>query len=289
MQNSLSNVARENRLFREIHSPHNKTIMVIGRSDTGKTSFIERLADHCSQKTEVAIVDLDMGQSHIGPPATIAWGKVKGGFKSWQDIKMKDFYFTGALSPVGSLLPAVTGARLETEKALDVCDKVIIDTTGLITEPEGRVLKQFKIDLLKPDIIIALERSDELEHILRSFAFQKMPKILRLPVLKKTGTKSTAIRSEYRTDQFRAYFKNAKDMTVSLENIGIRFTRESIRLNNIELKNRIISFRDKKNMDMALGIVTEAHARKRIIKVRTPLKRNRKIASIVIGTVQVDL
>jgi polynucleotide 5'-kinase involved in rRNA processing len=62
MQNSLSNLARENRLFRAIYSPRNKIIMVIGRSDTGKTTFIERLADHLSQKTEVGIVDLDMGQ-----------------------------------------------------------------------------------------------------------------------------------------------------------------------------------------------------------------------------------
>jgi polynucleotide 5'-hydroxyl-kinase GRC3/NOL9 len=213
---------------------------------------------------------------------------MKGGFKSWQDIKVKDFYFTGALSPLGSLLPAVTGARLITEKALGLCNKIIIDTTGLINEPDGRVLKQFKVDLLKPDIIIALERSGELENILKSFTFYKFPKVLRVPVLKRTGTKSTALRSEYRIDQFRTYFENAREMTVSFENTGIRFTREPVRFNNRELKNRIISFRDAKNMDMALGIVKEIHARKKTLVVHSPLNKNRKIASIVIGTVQID-
>jgi polynucleotide 5'-hydroxyl-kinase GRC3/NOL9 len=284
----FSEFSEENKIIKAAFSPHCRVSMVIGRSDTGKTTFIERLADHLSQKTEVGIVDLDMGQSHIGPPSTIAWGRMKGGFKSWQDIKVKDFYFTGALSPLGSLLPAVTGAKLITEKALGLCNKIIIDTTGLINEPDGRVLKQFKVDLLKPDIIIALERSGELENILKSFTFYKIPKVLRIPVLKRTGTKSTALRSEHRMNQFRTYFKNAEEMTVSLENIGIRFTRGPVRFNNVELKNRIISFRDEKNMDMALGIVKEVHARKKTLVVHSPLNKNRKIASIVIGTVQID-
>lgn len=62
-----------------ICTPENSTIMVLGGADTGKTTLIEYLADLLANKFSVGIVDCDTGQSHIGPPTTIAWGRVGGG------------------------------------------------------------------------------------------------------------------------------------------------------------------------------------------------------------------
>src|SRR5512143_4154216 len=104
----------------------NRLIMVIGGSDTGKTTLIEFLADFLSAKTKVGIVDLDMGQSHIGPPTTIAWGRVSGRFRDWKDIPVEDFYFTGTVTPFGSLVPSVAGAKLITDRALSSVRKVIV-------------------------------------------------------------------------------------------------------------------------------------------------------------------
>jgi polynucleotide 5'-kinase involved in rRNA processing len=285
----LEDFIKEDRIVNEIRNPRNKLIMVMGAADTGKTTLIECIGDLLAKHTVLGIVDLDMGQSRIGLPTTVAWGKIKGRFKSWSDIKTENFYFTGTLSPIGSLLPAVTGAKLITDKAISCCGKVIIDTTGLIAEPAGRVLKQFKIDLLSPDIILALEHSGELGHILDSFKAHKFPKIYRFSVPVQADLKSTPQRTLYRSEKFKSYFLGAHTIEVSYENIGIRFTRDPVRFTISELKKRIISFRDQKNNDVALGIIEKIHARDKKLFIRTPASKDEKFPAIVIGDVQIEL
>ncbi len=97
MNGRLENFIKEPIILREIQNPHVRLVMVIGMSDTGKTALIECLADYLSKQTDVGIVDLDMGQSHIFLPTTVSWGKVRKGFKIWQSIKADEFYFTGVL------------------------------------------------------------------------------------------------------------------------------------------------------------------------------------------------
>lgn len=285
----LEDFIKASRILKEIQYPQNRIMMVIGMSDTGKTVLTECLSDHLSKRTEVGIVDLDMGQSHISLPTAIAWGKIKEGFKSWQSIKVEDFYFTGALSPVGSLLPAVTGAKLITDKAVASCKKVVIDTTGLTSEPVGRVLKQFKIDILFPDIILALEYSGELGHILDGFKSQKSPQICILPVPDRVGSKSPAKRRRHRIERFRSYFTGAQTHEVSLENTGIRFTGRPSRLTNAELKNRTVSFRNDENRDIALGLIIEVHQRHRKILVKSPIHKDMKFSTMMIGTARIEL
>ena len=92
-------------------------IVLIGGSDTGKTTLVERIADWLAGSGTVAVVDSDMGQSHIGPPTTIGWGLVKSEFAHWNSIKTESFYFIGATSPYRNLLPTVVGAKLMCEAA----------------------------------------------------------------------------------------------------------------------------------------------------------------------------
>ena len=56
------------------------TGLVLGASDTGKTTLVETLAGKLAEAGPVAVVDADIGQSHIGPPATVGWAMAgKGG------------------------------------------------------------------------------------------------------------------------------------------------------------------------------------------------------------------
>jgi len=265
----------------------NKCTIVIGASDTGKTTFIETVINHLSVKDEIAIVDLDIGQSHIGPPTTIAWGKIRGHFTGWESIKVEDFYFTGSISPMGNLVPCLTGATLITERARRACKTVLIDTTGLISDHSGRILKHYKIELIRPDLIIALDRQGELDFLLRGF--KGVPEILKMKVSEKVMQKSHQQRAAYRAEKLKEYFSGANTIEISYQEKGIRFTREQVRLSTVEMQNRIISFRDRNNLDIALGIVKEAHLRKKTLIVRTPLQENVDFSSIIIGGEKIDL
>ncbi len=269
-------------------NPRNRLVMVVGGSDTGKTTLVTRVAELLSGNTEVGIVDLDMGQSHIGPPTTIAWGRAGTGLRDWEGIRAEDFYFTGAVSPIGSLLPAVAGAKMMTDKALSCCERIIVDTTGLIAEPSGRVLKQHKIDLLSPDIILALERLGELGHILDSFRFHELPKIHRLSVPPEVRVKTGARRGQYRFEKMKKYFLNAGLLEVSIEDAALRFTgRPSQSLH--DLRDKIVSFRDEKNNDIALGFVEGVLLRQKRLRIRTPLEGKGGFSSLVIGRTSMDM
>ena len=276
-------------LLEAIVDPGKRQIMVMGGSDTGKTTLVESVVSLLSEQAAVGIVDLDMGQSHIGPATTIAWGKTDQGFRGWDGTGVEEFYFTGSLTPVGNLLPSVAGAKLMTENALSSCGKVVVDTTGLISEPAGRVLKQHKIDALSPDIILALEYARELRPILDAFRFHKRPEIHRLQAPDQVTTKSMANRNRYRLGRMEHYFRHASTREVSLEEVGIRFARGPSGFGRIGLKNRIVSFRDEENRDIALGIIRGIHLKDNLLSVLTPLDSEKKISAIVIGSTEIDL
>jgi polynucleotide 5'-kinase involved in rRNA processing len=57
----------------------------------------------------------------------------------------------------------------------------------------------------------------------------------------------------------------------------------------MELESRIISFRDKDNKDVALGIIRGIQLKDNLLSVLTPLGSERKISAIMIGNIEIDM
>lgn len=260
-------------------SDNARSIMLIGGADTGKTSLAGEILDFLSAKGEAGALDLDTGQSHIGPPATMAWGLVKGGFRGWDKIAVKGFYFTGALSPPGNLLPSLTGAKLLMDAALESCEKLVIDTTGLISGTIGRIYKQYKLDLLDPDVVVAIEREDELGHILDAYRFQKRPRVLGVRMPPQAVLKSVAARTEWRAKRFREYFRGARAIDIDLGSVGLRFTK----IEEEGLEGRLVSLRDDLQKDLALGYIVEDRLKDGGLVVRSPLPLGEAFTAVIIG------
>ncbi|MBL7074840.1 hypothetical protein ISS37_06345 [candidate division KSB1 bacterium] len=279
-------------LEREVLRSQNRIVMVLGGPGTGKTTLVEGLADLLSEEGSVGVVDLDMGQSHLGPPTTIAWGLVEGGFIGWENIVVRDMYFTGSTSPVGHLLPTITGARINLDRVTRAVEKVIIDTTGLIDGEIGRVLKWHLIDLLRPRIIIALERTQELEPILRAYRplglrGTKGPIIYRMPVPSGAKLKTQGERSLYREKKFREYFGKGRLLRVEWRRIGVRGTEGLVRHHRDLLLNRLVSLRDLWGNDRALGLVMGIDFDKGLLSVLTPLPEEAAVGAIALSDLRI--
>jgi polynucleotide 5'-hydroxyl-kinase GRC3/NOL9 len=289
MPGQLEDLIRDSSVVEELIRPGNRKIMVIGGTDTGKTTMIECLIDLLSKEGNVGIVDLDMGQSHVGPPTTVAWGEVRGGFRGWSQVAMEEFYFTGAVSPVRSLLPAIVGAKLMTDRAASSCGKIVIDTSGMISGPLGRILKQSKIDILAPDMIPALQCSGELGHIIDPFYENVMPKIYIFPVSPTMRSKSIPMRGQYRFESMTSYFASSDIREVPINLAVMRFTSEPSGRSVIDLTDRVISFRDRYNRDLALGIIEEIRMKEEMFMIRTPLTRDADFSAIIVGKTRIDM
>lgn len=128
-------------------------VLVIGGSDAGK-----RFLSLLRRGAEVAIVSADVGQPGFGPPAAVTLACLAYPV-DFATLSPAAYFFVGSANPIGRLLPLVVGtANLVREASASF---VIVDTTGLI-QGAGRVLKNYKIEALRPDVIVALERQNEL-------------------------------------------------------------------------------------------------------------------------------
>ena len=182
-----------------------------------------------------------------------------------------------------------------TDMALAACEKVFVDTTGLIAGGAGRALKQMKIDLLRPDLVVAIEQEDELGHILGAYSFQELPNIIRLPVAPQARAVSPAERARFRRERYRAHFENsgAIDREFSLDRVALRFTRGELRFTRGEatgpagLEGRLASLRGPGNDDLALGVIEAVDARAGTLLVRTRLDADAPVATIVVGSIEV--
>jgi polynucleotide 5'-hydroxyl-kinase GRC3/NOL9 len=199
-----------------------RVILAIGASDTGKTSLLTCLAGMLlDEGRSVAVVDADLGQSEVGPPTTIGLGRMRGPCARLADAELLALFFVGATSPGADMGPTVAGTRLLTERAVRLgVQHVLVDTSGLVQGEVGRRLKQQKIDAVRPDLVVCLERDGECSHILHRYVGAGRPAVLRLPPAAAARRRSAEERRRHRAQALAAYFRGARAVTLDLERLA---------------------------------------------------------------------
>jgi polynucleotide 5'-hydroxyl-kinase GRC3/NOL9 len=131
-------------------------------------------------------------------------------------------HFVGVTSPAANLSGALAGARRMVERARAVgLAPIVVDTSGLVAGEMGRALKQAKIELLDPDLVVCLQRTDECEPILRPYRPPSRPAVVRLPVHEAVRRRSAEERRRFREDRLRAFFAAAKPLTLDLTQVAM--------------------------------------------------------------------
>ena len=215
-----------------------QVVLVIGATDAGKSTFCRFLADFALAKGfKAACVDADIGQSQIGPPTTIGVKVFVPELLSDQKSVLKlgqnrvenritfdgtadCFYFVGDVSPKGRFLESLTGARLMVDRAREAdTDFIVVDSTGYIHDSAAVILKQHKIELIRPNHLICIGRSTEFEQITACYSQQEWLNIHYLLPHRSTRLKSSNQRSRYRNDRFNMYFSESNVQQLPFEQI----------------------------------------------------------------------
>lgn len=189
-----------------------QVVLVIGATDVGKSTFCRFLVDSAIERgLHTAFVDTDVGQSRIGPPTTIGMKSFSPKSSTRQFNAIADqLYFVGDLSPRGHYLEMLTGARLMVDSARETnADFIVVDTTGYIHDASAVILKQHKIELIRPSHVVCMGRSSELEQIAACYSQQEWLDVHYLLPHPNVRPKSNKVRSQYRQAQFDAYFDEA--------------------------------------------------------------------------------
>jgi len=186
-----------------------QVVLVIGATDVGKSTFCRFLVDSAVDRgLKTVFVDTDVGQSQIGPPTTIGMKSFDPESSPVQFNRIADqLYFVGDLSPHRHSLEVLTGTRLMVDHARETeADFIIVDTSGYIHDAPAVILKRHKIELTRPNHVVCIGRSSELEQITACYRQQDWLDIHYLLPHRNVRSKSSKARSRYRKAQFETYF-----------------------------------------------------------------------------------
>lgn len=198
-------------------------VMVIGAPGSGKTTFCLYLAAlFCRHGKRVAWIDTDPGQPRIGPPAVISLTLYTEPVQLLKRNTPRLMSFVGNTSPVGHLLEILAGLQKLYNRACSlVPDLVIINTCGLVNGGAARELKFHEIDTISPRYVIALQKGNEVEHLLSPHSHRAGLLINRLPVPQEAKTFTREARLAARQARFREYFRGAEFQDILLTDSGI--------------------------------------------------------------------
>jgi len=248
-------------------------LVVLGAVDTGKSSFARWTANKLLKfgKTP-AIVDCDVGQSDIGPPAVIGMAIVENPFSRYDELSLGGMYFVGGVQPGGRLLQCLTGAlRMVEEACKRGATHIIVNTTGWI-DGAGIYYKQSKIDAIRPAILVAIEQRKELTLIVAAYKRMNSIRTFFLPPSASIRKREREERRERRRENFERYFQDSSITVFSTNRIGI--SGINFPLMPERIKRQVIALIDGSGEHMALGIVQAYNTKKRILEVTSPFKSN---------------
>jgi polynucleotide 5'-hydroxyl-kinase GRC3/NOL9 len=212
-----------------------KSIMVIGPTDSGKTSLSTYIINQAIRVgLRPAVIDADIGQGDLAPPGVIGCGIVEKQTLDLREVTTKYFAFVGDINPTGyDRLIARSVKRLRNKIITGKDDPsevnlVVINTDGYITG-SGLLGKIAIANKVHPDIIICLgENTSDLCILIRARTQSKhVPCLLyaRSPFSTNPIIKLRKERVRRRLNQFRKYIsefeKPGKTRSINLKKIKV--------------------------------------------------------------------
>ena len=139
--------------------------------------------------------------------------------------------------------------------------------------------------ILQPSTIIALQRESELAEVLNGLrAFNTKIEIIRSPL--DIIARSPQQRRRYRADMFDAYFQNACEYAIKLDQVTIHTDRHIL---DNDYVNHIVGLRDCDGSDMAVGVIKKWNPQENSLAVLAPQVNLERLSCIVVGDAKVDI
>lgn len=272
------------------------TIMLLGAPDTGKSTLARYLYERLvAGGQRVACLDGDPGQTSLGPPTTMTL--VVGRGPDYPPPGRRWRRFIGSVSPRGHMLPMLVGAAALVGTAQGAgADAVIYDTSGLVDPAQGgTALKLAKIDLLRPSVVIAIQREEELDPLLEPLRRCNGLRLHELEPSPAVEPRDPATRRAHRAARFAAHFAGARPAVLRWDRLAV-WSRAAKPPGPGEggsstpdfSYRQLVALEDGDGFVLGLGIVLSADLRAREVTLLTPLASPDGVEALRLGDLTVD-
>ncbi|MFO7965658.1 MAG: Clp1/GlmU family protein [Desulfobacterales bacterium] len=255
-------------------------VMVIGGTDTGKSTFVRWLTVRLLNRFQrVGWIDCDVGQSTLGLPSTLNMSLL--GPSDSAATPPDKVFFVGATSPRGHMLPMLVGAERLVQSARTAgIECLVTDTTGIVSAASGGgALKQWKIELLRPDIVVAFEHHRELDHILQPLEKSLKPTVHRLRPSPAVQFREPHMLESLRWQRYRSYFSGAVQRHIPVRNRPV-FNSEKA------AEGSLTALQNASGFCLSIGILS--HLTERTIELIAPRTDLGTLAGIRFGNIRID-
>jgi len=261
------------------------TVMVVGGTDTGKTTLCWWLAERLAEDGRTGVVDADIGQSVLGPPGTVGWQMLDSG-----DV---EFVFVGDITPSRRPLGTVAATVRACDRARAAgAAWLVLDTSGYVDGTGATALKRAKLDLVEPTELVLIEDQEgRLEHIARAVR----PGELRLHrlIACETNAKNLAFRRRWRQKRFADYLAEAQVQPISLEGRAVyggdpRKWRERGSKFVDALQGLLIGLSDADGIGVAIGLLRGLGEGGEELLLLAPALDQERVASVSLGNVRLE-
>lgn len=250
--------------------------VIIGKTDSGKSTLSRFIVNELLKSGErVGLLDTDVGQQSIGLPTTIALGIAERGRDETVEIKCMCMRFIGSTSPVGFFVPIIAGVKALIEKSGHLGNRyTVVDTSGLVHGRAAKILKLYKIDIIKPENIVVIN-DGEMDPILNALRGMEHFRIFELKPVGAVRQRERETRKAYREKMFGEYFSAASEIEFPIESvsvlgatvgIGKRLTSSDLSFLSKELDTSVVYAERKTNR---ISIITRGgHSREGIFRIK---------------------
>ncbi len=255
-------------------------IVLLGSQDRGKstlaTHLVRRLAE---DETKVAWIDGDIGQSTLGLPTTLNLALAEKGTQ--ETPPPCSTFFVGKEDASEAQLPLLTGLKRLQERSAELkAETLVVDTTGFVDKKAGGlVLKEYKLKLLQPDVILALQGKRELEPLLAPLRKHPGLWVQTLTPLPGARAKTREHRIQSRRKKFQKHFHGARETTLNIPRLPVYELPRCKR-------NSLLGLLDEQGycLSLATAIGQEGDS----LRLYTPLSSPEEVAAVRISPLRLD-
>jgi polynucleotide 5'-hydroxyl-kinase GRC3/NOL9 len=233
-------------------------VVVVGGTGVGKSSLCTYVANELlTNGFVVRMIDADVGQADIGPPATISSAVVSVHFTTLVDLEAEKLIFVGHVAPNRVQSKLISGIKRLIEADYEKKFLTIINTDGWVQGSDAIFYKMNLISSIDPDLVIGISTNSELQTML------SLPKCRSMIVhcAGETLERSRSDRRAIRQSSYRRYLEGGSPRKIQLSTIRIRKPAELPQLQqplNNELKNLLVGLSDVDGYLSQIGVLTNA-------------------------------
>lgn len=271
------------RALRERLGDISGVVMVIGGTDTGKTSLLRLLMeDGLAEGRSIAYIDGDVASATVGPAACIGLKYVTQPADLDTLSDPDELRFVGSVEPQGVVLPHVVAVASLVDLAKQESDLILLDTSSVVTGVVGQTLKYHMSELTKPSLVVAIGHGQELAPVvamLRRFLSLRVSEVeplvglVPMSPVERQQERAAAFHKEIGSDPPRWRVQT----TVFAPTLPIGFDVS-------RLDAMLVGVQDERGRCMGLGVLEHDDG-----TVRVATRHGEEMRGLRLGSIRVDL